>query len=87
MEESINKTSNVISVKEWVINLLILCVPIVNIVFLFIWAFGQNDINETKQNWAKASLIIMAIGLVISIIFYVLLAVVGIFFLQQSGHI
>lgn len=86
MEENI-KTSNVISVKEWVINLIIMCIPIVNIIFLFIWAFGQNDINETKQNWAKASLIIMAIGLVISIIFYVLLAAAGLFFLQQGGYV
>lgn len=85
MEENI-KTSNVLSVKEWLINLLILCVPVVNIIFLFIWAFGQNDINETKQNWAKASLIMMAIGLVITIIFYVILAIAGLFFLQQGGY-
>ncbi|HEY9167093.1 MAG TPA: hypothetical protein VIS48_13135 [Candidatus Kryptonia bacterium] len=48
---------------EWMITLLIMVIPIVNIVMLLVWAFSQNT-NESKANWAKASLVWMVIGLV-----------------------
>lgn len=86
MEQEVKKT-NIISVKEWVINLIILIIPIVNIVFLFIWGFGQDDINETKKNWARASLILIAIGFGITILIYLLLAITGIALLGLGGNL
>ncbi|MBK5720927.1 hypothetical protein JGH11_08595 [Dysgonomonas sp. Marseille-P4677] len=86
MEQN-ESTSRVMSVKEWLINLVIMCIPVVNIIFLFIWGFGQSDINETKKNWAKASLILMAIGIGLTILFYVIVAILGIAILSSSGHI
>lgn len=86
MEQNVN-TNRVISVKEWVINLIIMCIPIVNIVFLFIWGFGQDDINETKKNWARAGLILIAIGICLTIIFYIILAIWGVAMLSSSGQI
>ncbi len=60
------------SVKNWLVTLLLTALPLVGIVMLFVWAFGSNE-NENRQNWAKAQLIFAAIiiGLVIlfSIIF------------------
>jgi hypothetical protein len=56
----------VLSTREWVITLLIRIIPVVGFVMLFIWAFGNNE-NQNKANWAKASLIMMAIGLVLVI--------------------
>jgi len=55
---------NPVSVGEWVLTYLILCVPIVNIVMLFVWAFGSST-NPSKANWAKASLIWFAIAFVL----------------------
>ena len=55
---------NPVSVGEWVLTYLILCVPIVNIVMLFVWAFGSST-NPSKANWAKASLIWFAIVFVL----------------------
>lgn len=55
----------VMSVKDWLITYLIMIIPIANIVFLFIWAFGSSNENPNKVNWAKASLIWMAIGIVL----------------------
>ena len=63
--------SPVITVKEWVITTLILLIPIVNIVMMFVWAFGEG--NPTKKNYFKASLIWAAIVLVIYAIIAIIL--------------
>ncbi|GGA35113.1 hypothetical protein [Psychrobacillus lasiicapitis] len=55
------------SVGEWLITMLIMIIPIVNIVMLFIWGFGSPD---KRRNYARASLIWMAISIGLIIIFY-----------------
>ena len=59
----------VVRVGEWVVTILLLAIPIVNLVMVFVWSFGGGT-NPSKANFAKASLIWMAIGIVLSIIFY-----------------
>ncbi len=54
----------VMSVGEWMVTLLILIIPIVNIIMLFVWGFG-GGVNKTKANYCKASLIWVAIGLIL----------------------
>ena len=56
------------SVKDWLITLIITAIPIVGIIMLFVWAFG-SDTNTSKQNWAKAALIMAAIVIVLYMIF------------------
>lgn len=63
------EVSPVISVKEWMIMTLIMIIPIVNIVMMFVWAFGEG--NPTKKNYYKAALIWAAIVIVIYIIIFV----------------
>jgi hypothetical protein len=53
-----------LSTKDWVITLLISFIPIVGFVMLFVWAFGSGE-NPNKANWAKATLIWYAIGMVL----------------------
>ena len=48
------------SVKDWLITLLLMAIPVVGIVMLFIYAFGNGE-NINKKNWAKAQLIMIAI--------------------------
>lgn len=71
-DQNYNHNQKPMSVKDWLITLLIMAIPIVGIVMLFVYAFGGNE-NVNRQNWAKAQLIFAAIiiGLVIlfSIIF------------------
>ena len=43
--------------------MLILAIPLVNIVMLFVWAFG-GGVNKTKANYCKASLIWIAIQII-----------------------
>ncbi|MEC0230582.1 hypothetical protein [Paenibacillus alba] len=69
MEEQ--QTAPVLSVKDWMITILLLAIPIVNIVMLFVWAFS-GGVNPTKANYAKASLIWAVIGIVLYIIFVVI---------------
>lgn len=56
------------SVGDWLIVYLITAIPVVNVIMLFVWAFGNND-NQTKSTWAKAMLIWMAIAVGIYLIF------------------
>ena len=58
MELDVNKDNEkVVSTGEWVASKFILLIPIVNIIFLFIWAFNKEE-NKNKSNWAKATLIV-----------------------------
>lgn len=57
-----------VSIGNWIITLIILVIPLVNIIMLFVWAFNRNT-NITKANWAKASLILLAIWILLGIIF------------------
>lgn len=59
-----------LSVKDWVITLIIVAIPLVGIIMLLVWAFDDNG-NVNKKNFAKGSLIVMLIMIVISIIFYI----------------
>ncbi|MCY9666950.1 hypothetical protein M5X11_18765 [Paenibacillus alginolyticus] len=61
----------VLSVKDWMITILLLAIPLVNIVMLFVWAFSNGE-NPSKSNYAKASLIWALIGLGLYFIFFVL---------------
>lgn len=61
------------TVKDWVITLLISYIPLVGLIMLFVWAFDSNT-NLNKKNWAKASLIWMLIGIALAIIFFIAFA-------------
>ena len=54
-----------LTVGEWFIAILVTAIPLVGIIMLFVWAFGSNT-NINKANWAKATLIWMAVGIVIA---------------------
>ena len=59
-----------ISVGEWIVTFIILAIPIVNIVMLFVWAFG-GDANLSKKNYARATLILIAIIIVLYVILFI----------------
>jgi hypothetical protein len=61
--------AQVMTVKDWVITLLITFIPFVGFVMLFVWAFGSNE-NANKSNFAKAALIWTAVWFVLIFLFY-----------------
>lgn len=69
VQQSTEGKTPVISVGEWMLITLILAIPLVNIVMLFVWAFGGGA-NKTKANYCKATLIWIAIVIVIWIFFF-----------------
>lgn len=60
-----------VSLGDWMLTYLLMIIPVINIVLLFVWAFGNNT-HPSKANWAKANLI----WLVIFIVFYMFVFVV-----------
>lgn len=59
----------VMGLGEWLLTIFLVCIPIVNLVMLIYWSAG-NEIDPNKKNYARAQLIIMAIGVVISFFFF-----------------
>ena len=60
------KNQSVVSILDWILTFIIMILPIINIVMLFVWAFGGNA-SESKANWAKARLIMWLIGIVVAV--------------------
>lgn len=65
------ETAPVLSLKEWVISLIISVIPLIGIVMLLIWAFSDN-INPNKKNWARGMLIMYVIGIALYFLFILL---------------
>ncbi|WP_409175199.1 hypothetical protein [Brevibacillus fortis] len=84
VEGSVAENEKVMTMKDWILVSLFMMIPIANIVLLFMWAFG-SDGNLNRKNWAKATLLLMAIllglyfviGTIIAIITFILLAMEG----------
>lgn len=68
-EQLINRNQSVVTIGDWIITMILMCIPLVNLIMLFVWAFSSST-PVSKANWAKASLIFMAIGLILMIIFW-----------------
>lgn len=60
--------SPVLSFGEWLVTLLIMAVPILNMIMIFIWA-TDGKTNPNKSNWAKATLVFIGINIVIAMFF------------------
>ena len=74
-----------LSVGDWIVTLIITAIPLVGFVMLFVWAFGSNT-NPNKANWAKAALVLFAIGIVLSILFSIIFGVGIMSFLNSQEN-
>ncbi len=61
-----------ISVGEWLVSMLLMMIPCVNIVLMFVWAFSSS-VPKSKSNYFKAALIMGAISLVLSVIMIIMM--------------
>jgi hypothetical protein len=78
------QTYRPLSLADWMITLLITFIPLVNVIMLFVWAFG-NDTHPSKANWAKANLIWMLIGIILFIIFISIFGLALFSLMKNSG--
>lgn len=60
--------SEPLRVGQYIGMFLLMIVPILSIILLFVWSFG-GTVNLNKKNFARAVLILSAIGMVLSIVF------------------
>lgn len=74
------ETYRPLSLKDWIITLLITFIPVVNFIMYLVWAFGQ-DTHPSKKNWARASLIWLAVSLLLG---GLIVAVFGLAFLTSA---
>ena len=65
------RDSSPISLGDWMITLLILCIPLVGIIMLFVWGFADGT-HPSKRNFCRAYLIWMLIGIVIFVLFLIM---------------
>lgn len=68
--------SPTVDLGEWVNTFVLAALPLVGFVLLCLWAFGRTT-PPSKANWAKAMLLLYALGLV------VVLAVMGLSFFAR----
>lgn len=59
----------VLSMKDWVVTLLITLIPMVGFIMLFVWGFSDSA-NPNKRNWARAALIMLAVTTVLYFIIF-----------------
>jgi hypothetical protein len=67
------KNQDTLSVGDWMIVLLLISIPVVNVVMLFIWALSSGA-NETKSNFAKAALMWFVVIIILWFVFFASLA-------------
>lgn len=75
MNEFDNSNQKPMSVKDWLITLVIMMIPLVGFIMLFVYAFSDNE-NVNKKNWAKAQLIVMAVVFGLLFLFFILFGAV-----------
>lgn len=70
-----------VSFADWMVTTLILCIPCLNIIMMFVWAFGSGT-KKSKSNYFKAMLVWALISIVLMIVF---IATYGAIFLSALG--
>jgi Mg2+/Co2+ transporter CorB len=65
-----------ITVGDWILTLILLGIPLINLIMLLIWAFGGSA-HPSKKSYAQATLILTLIVFVIVILFVIFAAILG----------
>lgn len=63
-----------VSVGEWLVSMLVMMVPCLNIILMFVWAFSQTE-KKSKSNFFKAQLIIIGIVVALYLVILILVAI------------
>ena len=64
------------TVGNWVGTFLLMLIPIVNMVLMFVWAFGSN-VNRSKKTYFQAQLIMC--GIILALYLVVVILIIGAF--------
>ena len=64
------KDRQVMSVSDWLVTLLLMLIPLVNLILLIVWAVSDSG-NRNRANWAKAYLLVLLVSIVLSALIFV----------------
>lgn len=56
-----------LSIGGYLIMMIVSVIPLVNLIMLFVWGFGNSNLN--RKNYARAQLIVLAVCVVLGVIF------------------
>jgi hypothetical protein len=70
-----NQNDQIIKTGDWFLTLFISAIPLVGFIMLFVWAFSGGT-NSSKANWAKATLLWIAISIFFVIMLFILFGAV-----------
>lgn len=59
-----------VKISEWVLSMVLMMIPCVNIIFMFVFAFGKNE-KKSKSNFFKAYLIVFGIMFALMFILWI----------------
>ena len=62
----------VMTVKDWLITLLILAIPIVNPIMIFVWAFGDGNKNRKHLMQAYLWIALVCLIIMIPLVFFIM---------------
>ncbi len=65
----------IIGVGEWLWTMFLMWIPLINLIVLIIWSFDSST-NKIKSNWAKAQLIVLIVGSILSTSFWIFFSAV-----------
>ncbi len=63
------QNNQIVKTGDWVLTLFLCAIPLIGLIMLFVWAFGGGT-NPSKANWAKACLIWLAMGIVLTVFLF-----------------
>lgn len=63
-----------VTFADWMVSMLLMYIPCVNIIMMFVWAFGSNT-KKSKSNYFKAALAWTAIAIVLAIVLSVIFGI------------
>lgn len=61
------REAEVVSVGNWMLTIIVLAIPLVNLVMFLYWAFSPSTL-PSKQNFVRANLIFFAFGIAFAFI-------------------
>jgi hypothetical protein len=70
METNVSEAAETpLTVRQWILTLLLIYLPPVNLIFLLYWALGRKG-NVSRRNFSRASLIMGAVNFALLLTFY-----------------
>lgn len=66
-----------VSIGDWILTYLILCIPCIGLIMMFVWAFGGN-VKPSKRAYCRAMLLISAISIVLAVTCFVMTGVASV---------